>query len=69
MAQALPARLAGAGFRAAGQVPAGPATGPVPAGPAAAVFARDLAGPLPGLASWVHPDPETPLPGAGPEPA
>jgi methoxymalonate biosynthesis protein len=71
----LPLRLAlaGAGFRAASPVPAGPATGPVPAGPpaspAAAVFARDLAGPLPGLASWVHPDPEAPLPGAGPEPA
>ena len=71
----LPLRLAlaGAGFRAASQVPAGPATGPVPAGapasPAAAVFARELAGPLPGLASWVHPDPEAPLPGARPEPA
>ena len=71
----LPLRLAlaGAGFRAASQVPAGPATGPVPAGapasPAAAVFARELAGPLPGLASWVHPDPEAPLPNARPEPA
>ena len=71
----LPLRLAlaGAGFRAAGQVPAGPATGPVPAGApasaAAAVFARELAGPLPGLASWVHPDPEAPLPNARPEPA
>ena len=71
----LPLRLAlaGAGFRAASQVPAGPATGPVPAGApasaAAAVFARELAGPLPGLASWVHPVPEAPLPGAGPEPA
>jgi FkbH-like protein len=68
----LPLRLAlaGAGFRATSPVPAGPADGPVPAAsPATAVFARDLAGPLPRLASWVHPDPETPLPGAGPETA
>jgi methoxymalonate biosynthesis protein len=60
----LPLRLAlaGAGFRATSPVPARPATSP-----ATAIFARDLAGPLPGLASWVHPDPEAPLPGAGPE--
>ncbi|HEY6279434.1 MAG TPA: hypothetical protein VIX86_24250 [Streptosporangiaceae bacterium] len=52
--------LAGAGFRAAG---------PAPAGPASADFGRDLAGPLPALAGWVHPDPVAPLAGPGPEPA
>jgi len=47
-----------------GQAPASDATGP-----ATGLFERELAGPLPGLASWVHPDPQTPLPGPGPEPA
>ena len=71
----LPLRLAlaGAGFRAASRAPGGPTGDPAPAGPAASpaigVFERALAGPLPGLADWVHPDPETPLPSPGPEPA
>jgi methoxymalonate biosynthesis protein len=77
----LPLRLAlaGAGFRVTSPAPGGPASTPVPdgstsrpvpaAGPATHVFERDLAGPLPGLASWVHPDPETTLPGPSAEPA
>jgi methoxymalonate biosynthesis protein len=61
----LPLRLAlaGAGFRATSPA-AGDATGP-----AIGVFERELAAPLPGLASWVHPDPRAPLPGPGPVPA
>jgi methoxymalonate biosynthesis protein len=71
----LPLRLAlaGAGFRAAGPAPGAPVSGPAPGGPAASpatgLFERELADPPPGLASWVHPDPETPLPAPGPEPA
>ncbi len=75
-------RATGPAAAASGPAPAGltsdPAraeltSGPSPAGdatrPAAGVFERELAGPLPGLASWVHPDPRAPLPGPGPEPA
>jgi FkbH-like protein len=71
----LPLRLAlaGAGFRATSRAPEGPTGDPATAGPAASaavgVFERALAGPLPRLADWVHPDPETPLPSPGPEPA
>jgi methoxymalonate biosynthesis protein len=61
------------GGPASAPVPGGPTSAPAPDGPAASpavgVFERDLAGPLPRLVSWVHPDPETPLPGPGPEPA
>jgi methoxymalonate biosynthesis protein len=71
----LPLRLAlaGAGFRAAGPAPGAPVSSAAPGGPAAGpapgIFERELAGPPPGLASWVHPDPEIPLPAPGPEPA
>jgi FkbH-like protein len=74
----LPLRLAlaGAGFRATSPAPSGPTTSPVSTGhsdatasPAVPVYERDLTGPLPGLASWVHPDPATRLTGPGPEPA
>jgi methoxymalonate biosynthesis protein len=61
--------LAGAGFRAAAPAATGARPGPAVPGPTAAVFERDLAGPLPGLAGWVHPDPAAPLAGPGPEPA
>ncbi len=67
----LPLRLALAmvGFRATTPAPDASFTGPgVPtSGPPIGVFGRELAGPRPGLASWVHPDPETPLPAPGPE--
>jgi methoxymalonate biosynthesis protein len=68
-----PASAPAPGAPAGGPVPAGPASSPVPGGPTASpaigVFERDLACPLPGLASWVHPDPEAPLAGPGPEAA